>query len=95
MPASSQKTLGASISVGPRLVELGVDVEKANDSGTTPLIAACKWGQMDIVKLLVELGVDLNKSDEEGKTALWWAKDDGEWGIARYLKDNGADDYRN
>ena len=43
------------------LVEHGVDVNKENKYGETPLVNAFKIGNEDIVKYLVENGTELNK----------------------------------
>ena len=46
----------------------GCDVNLANLKGETPLIAACKYSNSDIVKLLLKC--EINTSDSEGNTAL-------------------------
>lgn len=43
------------------LIEKGVDINRANEEGTTPLIAACYAGNITIVERLVELGANIDK----------------------------------
>ncbi len=63
----------------------------------TPLIAACKNGNRDIVELLLEKGADINKRDNfTGKTPLLAAlhgSKQNRFELAMYLIDNGADIY--
>lgn len=49
-----------------RLIENGEDIEKPNNKNITPLIAAVKQCNYDIVKLLVEKGVDVNYVNRPG-----------------------------
>jgi|GEM_PF-2882566 len=45
------------------LIEQGLDSEKYNDFGYTPLIQACEDSAVKCVKALIELGVDIFKKD--------------------------------
>jgi Raf kinase inhibitor-like YbhB/YbcL family protein len=51
------------------LLQLGVDVNAANEAGFTALHGTAYPGANDIVKLLVENGADLNAQDFRGRTA--------------------------
>jgi Ankyrin repeats (3 copies)/Ankyrin repeat len=45
------------------LIEQGLDSEKYNDFGYTPLIQACEDNAVNCVKALIDLGVDIFKKD--------------------------------
>ena len=51
----------------------GVDVNKADKDGSTPLYEAASLGRTECVKLLIASGADVNKADKEGRTPLYWA----------------------
>jgi ankyrin repeat protein len=57
--------------------------------GTTPLMQAVLYGDVDSVRLLLGQGADPNIRNEAGATALMWAVDDLE--KTRLLIDHGAD----
>ena len=53
------------------LIQKGADVEAKDDEyGSTALIKATIWRELEVVKCLVEHGADVNQKDKEGKTAL-------------------------
>jgi ankyrin repeat protein len=55
------------------LVELGGDVNQANDMGLAPVHgAAFRWSD-DVIAYLVEKGARLDTKDKVGRTALTWA----------------------
>jgi ankyrin repeat protein len=56
-----------------RLVELGNDVNQADDYGITPLMAAANYGDVPIIQYLIDAGADLSAHDL-GK------KNDGQFG---------------
>lgn len=61
-----------------RLLGEGVDINaQSNEQGYTPLIAAVKWNQLDIVNLLLSQGSDINARDKKGETALMHAVANG------------------
>jgi len=47
-----------------------VDIDKATDNATTPLMAAIEGGHTKIVEVLAEKKIDLEKRNRAGKTAL-------------------------
>ncbi len=53
-----------------QFLEKQVDVNSADDSGTTPLIAAALAGRDEVVELLLGRQADVHRRDMEGKTAL-------------------------
>ena len=49
---------------------MGADVNKANNSGRTPLIRASRGGHVEIVEILLAAGAKKDKTDTDGYTAL-------------------------
>ena len=56
------------------LLEVGVDVNKPNQKGLTPLMLAVQEGDADLVRLLLNAGARATEEDEKGRTALVFAK---------------------
>ena len=52
------------------LLEAGADVNKADDSGVTPLCMAAQNGNETVVRALIEAGADVNKAIKGGRTPL-------------------------
>lgn len=81
----------------PQIVQLlldhGVNPNRANSSGETPLMHAAASGQTEIVRLLIAAGADLDAVDPRyGSTALMRALD-AEWDeTAQLLRAAGASD---
>jgi ankyrin repeat protein len=61
---------GDSVTVLAALIDLGVQVNGADDEGRTPLMAAVESDNLDAVKLLIENGAAVDMSDAEGRDAL-------------------------
>lgn len=55
------------------LIEAGADVNIANREGTTPLMAAAKKGDVDLVRVLLAHGVAPEAKDKRGLTAINYA----------------------
>ena len=53
------------------MVEHGLDINKENILGITPIFNACGSGNLNLVKYLVELGVDLHKEAKYFGTPLF------------------------
>lgn len=71
------------------LVEMGVEVNKKNKRGKTPLHNAVMGGNRDNVLTLMYYRSDVNTKDEDGNTALHLAKNNAE--IVKILIENGAE----
>jgi len=48
----------------------GVDPDKPTFGGQTPLLLACSYGDVEMVRLLIEGGANPYKADNDGKTPL-------------------------
>ncbi len=68
------------------LVEKGVDVNYANNNGSTALIFSAQKGHIEIVKYLIEKGAEVNHADNNGVTALYLAVTNNHLEIAKYLQ---------
>ena len=76
-PTPSQ--LNVAISKGDlgkvqQLVEIGVDVNKKDERGTTPLMYAILFNQPQIVAYLIKKGADYRAEDSNGLTILDYAE---------------------
>ena len=79
------------------LIQAGADVNIREDSGSTALIEATRWGHAEVVKALAKAGADLN-ADNYGSTspggsgtALMVAANMGYVDLVRLLIELGAD----
>ena len=64
----------------------GVDPDKQNHLGQSPLWWAASWGKVEMVKLLTEGGANPNKADNEGETPLMIASRYGNMQIVALLR---------
>ena len=69
----------------------GINVDKRDANGFTPLHHACKKGARDIVKLLIENSADVNMMSNTSITPLHFAASTGNQEILTCLLDAGAD----
>ena len=61
-----------------QLIRSGIDVNKADKNGYTPLYWAARYGHAECVKLLLSTpGIDINEADKYGSTPLYWAARNG------------------
>ena len=73
------------------VVQAGVDVNGADDSGLTALFVAAEEGHVDVIRVLVELGAHVRKRNERGDAALCGAAMHGHVDAVQALIDHGAD----
>ena len=57
------------------LISFGINIDKYNKSGYTPLMAACTEDNIRMVNLLLNNGANENLTNNEGKTAATIAED--------------------
>ena len=69
----------------------GVDVNKRDESGNTPLIYACLKGARDLVKLLLDNGADVGLGNQKNRMPIHAAAENGNFQIISMLLDAGAD----
>ena len=79
-----------------RALELGLDVNQASNTGTTPLILAAAQGRLGMVKLLAGKGPDegkanVNEADNNGATPLFMAAQKGLLDVVKWLGGKGPD----
>jgi ankyrin repeat protein len=72
------------------LLENGALVNAKNNYSDTPLMAACRSRNRDIVKLLLENKADVTAKDENNETALTHATRAGDQRAIDLLKTYGA-----
>ncbi len=69
----------------------GVNVDKRDESGNTPLIYACMKNARDLVKMLLEAGADANLSNVATRYPIHYAAETGNADIISQLVGAGAD----
>lgn len=65
-------------------------VDDRNAFGDMPLHTACRWGEIESVKVLVENGADVNALGEFGHTPLFSACGSGSFEMVEFLLKQGA-----
>jgi len=68
------------------LIELGADVNAADNLGQRPLHWAADGGHIDTIRLLIEKGAQVNAENCEGKTAADWAASEARIEAETYLR---------
>lgn len=82
--------------VGTLLQKDGIDVNQRDITGSTPLSAATRLGNIRMVSLLLNRpGIALDAEDIFGRTALSWAVAEGQGGILELLLDKYAEQGQN
>ena len=74
------------------LASPGVDVNARDESGSTPLLEAARFGHDNICRILIAAGANLNAKDKDGKTALQLAIQGDHDEVVRVLKQAGANE---
>jgi ankyrin repeat protein len=70
----------------------GIDVNATDESGSTPLLEAARFGHDDICRTLIAAGANLKSKDKDGKTALQLAIQGDHDEVVRVLKQAGANE---
>ena len=74
-----------------KMIKLGLDINKPDDDGTTPLLVATIYDHLNVVEALLNEGVNMETVDDEmKKTALYWAAEKGHLDILVALIEKGA-----
>ncbi len=60
------------------LLDGGADIDRPGCHLDTPLMAACRMGNLSTARLLLRRGADIEKVDLNGKTALTWTPRENE-----------------
>ena len=67
-----------------------IDVNATDESGSTPLLEAARYGHDEICRILIAAGANLKAKDRDGKTALQLAIQGNHDDVVRVLKQAGA-----
>lgn len=59
-----------SLDILKKLIEAGVDINKDNAGGLSPLHYACRYGLLECAKLLIEAGANVNAKDKLGLSVI-------------------------
>ena len=79
------------LNVAQYLVEQGATLDKANNIGITPLIAAAIFGHLQVCRYLLEQGADRDKASNFGWTSLHYAANFRRLKTAKLFMRYGAD----
>jgi ankyrin repeat protein len=63
-----------------------------DETGSTPLLEAARYGHDDICRILIAAGANLKSKDKDGKTALQLAIQGDHDEVVRVLKQAGANE---
>jgi hypothetical protein len=82
--------LGLVRVVSQLLAAPGVDINAADEHGTTPLSWAARNGHEATVQLLLETGkVEADSNDNDSRTPIWWAARNGHESVVKLLLETG------
>ena len=70
----------------------GVDVNAKDESGSTPLLEAARFGHDNICRMLIAAGANLKAKDRDGKTALQLAIQGDHDEVVQVLKQAGENE---
>lgn len=80
-----QCLLGTFMTTVLALIEAGAEIDIRDQRGATPLMLACLFGNIEMVKLLLESRADLEARDKEGWQPLNYASYGGRIDAAKLL----------
>ncbi len=83
-------TTGDTIGV-KRLLKEGINPNRSDKTGLSPLMAAAYSGKDDVLKCLIEYKCNIDDKDASGYTALMFASNAGHVNSAKILIESGAD----
>jgi|HubBroStandDraft_1064217.scaffolds.fasta_scaffold851202_1 ankyrin repeat protein len=78
MTALHEASANGQASVVNYLLSLKAKVDAETSDGTTPLMCAAAWGNLEVARLLLENGADRTKTNHAGVTAAEIAREKGE-----------------
>ena len=78
------------VNVLQKLKELGADLDKANNNGSTPVFIAAQNGHVNVLQKLKELGANLDKANNNGATPAFIAAQNGHVNVLQKLKELGC-----
>ncbi|MBO5615001.1 MAG: ankyrin repeat domain-containing protein [Prevotella sp.] len=73
------------------LINRGIDINKLDPDGASPLEYCCEYKNLKIAKILLEKGAIVNTVDKWGNNPLWRAMHKWDHEMARLLMKYGAD----
>ncbi len=73
------------------LIAEGADVNEARADGTTALLGAAHWNDLELAQRLLRAGSDVNAAEDHGVTALARAVENTSLAMVETLIANGAD----
>ncbi len=75
-----------------KLIQFGVDVDKSNNDGSTPLHFAAESQNVDLVKIIASNTNNINAVDKHGNSPMWVAVFNarGNYSIVEVLKEHKA-----
>ena len=84
--------LRASDELTPVLIEMGADVNRADNEGNTAALLHARWHcDKDVIKAMVSAGYNINARNADGNTLLHFAVKNRANQVAIYLLKKGAD----
>ena len=77
-----------------RIIDLGIDVNKAGKNNDTPLVRAAEKGNLDLAKLLIKKGAKIDGLPNGDNSPLIAASGYGHLEFVKFLLAQGADIYK-
>lgn len=90
MPSFANEILFGTLEGVEQAIQMGADIEEADEYGFSPLIEAAIANKVDVAALLLEYGAEINKPDATGRSALHWAVDNHNIELCQLLLANKA-----